>query len=419
MERTFASLRVPNYRRFFVGQVVSWTGTWVQWVAQAWLVLQITNSGFGLGLITALQWLPVLLFGAWAGVIVDRFEKRRLLIATNVASGILSLILGVATVTGAVNLWFVVLIALLLGLVTAIDNPTRQTFTMEMVGRERLANAVSLNTATFTTARVMGPAVAGFLIDGVGIGQCFLLNALSVIPVTLALVTMNQGELDPTGIVEQRKGQIRDGLSYVAGHAVLRPLLIMMAVIGTLQYNFQVVLPVFAKQTFGGDAKTFGLMGAVVGIGMFAGAMTSATFGRSSRAVLLGAGFSLGSMSLLLSLAPTLPVAMMLLVPLGAASMAFIATMNATLQLNAADAMRGRVMAIYFVLFLGSTPIGAPIVGWVAETFSPRAALALGAGATISACIYGFHRLPVLGGDAVEGVAIREEASPEPALQSN
>ncbi len=415
MDRTFASLRITNYRRFFAGQVISWTGTWVQWVAQAWLVLQITDSGFGLGLITALQWLPVLLFGAWAGVIVDRFEKRRLLIFTNATSGILSLILGVATVTGVVTLWFVILIALLLGLVTALDNPARQTFTMEMVGRERLANAVSLNTATFTTARVIGPALAGFLIDGVGIGQCFLLNALSVIPVSLALTSMNKNELDPTGIVEHRKGQIKEGLAYVAGHPVLKPLLIMMAVIGTLQYNFQVVLPVLAKQTFAGDAKTFGLMGAALGIGMFTGAMTSATFGRSSRPVLLGAGFALGAMSLLLSSAPTLLVATLLMIPLGISSMGFLATMNATLQLSASDAMRGRVMAIYFVLFVGSTPVGAPIVGWVAATFSPRAALALGGAATIAACIYGLRRLPVLGQDEPGLEIARHGAVREPA----
>src|SRR5687768_2499931 len=174
LARTFESLTVRNYRLFFTGQVISWTGTWVQWVAQGWLVLRLTDSGFGLGVVTALQWLPVLVFGAWAGVIADRFNKRRLLIATNVGSAILSLILGVATVAGIVSLPFVIVIALLLGLVTAVDNPTRQTFTFEMVGRERLTNAVSLNTATFTTARVIGPAVAGFLIAGVGIGECFL-----------------------------------------------------------------------------------------------------------------------------------------------------------------------------------------------------------------------------------------------------
>lgn len=418
-QRTFESLTVTNYRRFFFGQIVSWTGTWVQWVAQAWLVLRITDSGFGLGLITALQWLPVLVFGAWAGVVADRFEKRRLLIFTNATSGVLSLVLGLVTVAGAVNLGFVIVIALLLGIVTAIDNPARQTFTMEMVGRSRLTNAVSLNTATFTTARVMGPALAGFLIAGVGIGQCFLVNAASVVPVTLALMFMKRDELQPSGIVEKERGQIREGLRYAASVPVLRTLLIMMAVIGTLEYNFHVILPVFAKQTFDGDAKTFGLLGAVLGVGMFIGAMTNAAFGRSSRNRLLGAGFSLGVMTMLLAAAPNIVVAAILMIPLGASSMAFLATINSTLQLNASDAMRGRIMALYFVLFLGSTPIGAPIVGWVAETFSPRAALALGATATLLGCAYGFRRLPSL--EAPEEAEARrgKEAGPEePVLQS-
>lgn len=419
-DRTFASLRVPNYRRFFGGQVVSWTGTWVQWVAQAWLVLQITNSGFGLGLITALQWLPVLLFGAWAGVIADRFEKRRLLIFTNTTSGILSLILGIATVSGFVTLWFIVVIALFLGIVTAIDNPARQTFTMEMVGRERLANAVSLNTATFTTARVMGPALAGLLIQRVGIGECFLVNAFSFVPVTLALIFMDRSELDPTGIVGRQHGQIREGLRYVRSVPVLKTLLIMMAVIGTLQYNFQVILPLLAKETFGGDAGAFGLMGAILGVGMFLGAMSNAAFGRASRNVLLGAGFTLGAMSLLIAAAPTFVVACILMIPLGAASMAFLANVNSTLQLSSDDSMRGRVMAIYFVLFLGSTPIGAPIVGFVAETFSPRAALLLGASATLAACVYGFMKLPHLGTPRRPwGDEEAETATQEPALQSS
>lgn len=394
LSRTFESLRVPNYRRFFVGQVVSWTGTWVQWIAQGWLVLQLTGSGLGLGLVTALQWLPVLLFGAWAGVLADRFDKRKILIFTNTSGGILSLILGILTVTGVVTLWIVIVVALVLGLVTAIDNPARQSFTLEMVGRSRLTNAVSLNTATFTTARVLGPAVAGFMIDGIGIGECFLVNAISFVPVTFALLAMDRSELHQSVAVEQRKGQVREGLRYVRSVPVLATLLAMMAVIGTLEYNWQVILPVLAKDTFAGDARTLGILGAVLGIGMFAGSMTNAAFGRPERRVLVGAGFALGTTTLLLALSPNVVVAAVLMVPLGASSMAFLATMNSTLQLTASDQMRGRVMAIYFVLFLGSTPIGAPIVGWVAESFDPRAALVLGGVATILACAYGLMKLP-------------------------
>ncbi|MFN2587975.1 MAG: MFS transporter [Actinomycetota bacterium] len=396
LSRTFASLRVRNYRMFFAGQVVSWTGTWVQWVAQGWLVLRLTQSGLGLGVVTAIQWLPILLLGAWAGVVADRIDKRRLLIFTNASAALLSLVLGLVTVAGVVTLWMVIVDALLLGIVTALDNPARQTFTMEMVGRERLANAVSLNTATFTTARVVGPAVAGVMISTVGIGPCFLLNAASFVPVTLALTFMNRAELRPSEPVERAKGQVRAGLRYVRSVPVLRTLLAMMAVIGTLQYNFAVLLPVLAKETFSGDAATLGLIGAAVGVGMFAGSMGNAAIGRSDRGFLLGAGFALGAFTVATASAPPLWLAVVLLVPLGAASMAFLATMNGTLQLTASDGMRGRVMAIYFVLFLGSTPIGAPIVGWLSEQFSPRVALAFGGVATIVACLYGLARLPQL-----------------------
>jgi MFS family permease len=392
--RTFESLRVRNFRLFFIGQVISWTGTWVQWVAQAWLVLQLTGSGVGLGVVTALQWSPVLLFGAWAGAVADRLDKRKVLIVTNVSIGILSLVLGLITIAGAVTLWIVVVFAFATGFVTAIDNPARQTFTLEMVGRDRLPNAVSLNTATFTTARVLGPAVAGFMISVVGIGECFLLNAATFVPVTIALLKMNREELNPTPISERSKGQVREGLRYVLATPILRALLIVMAIVGTLEYNFHVMLPLLAKQTFDGNAQTLGLLGAVLGVGMFLGSMVTAALGQPVQKLLPTAGLALGVFTLLLAAAPSLWIASLLMIPLGAASMAFLATMNSTLQLNSSDAMRGRVMALYFVLFLGSTPIGAPIVGWVAEAFDPRAALALGGIATLIACGFGLTRLP-------------------------
>ena len=414
LSRTFESLQVPNYRKFFAGQIVNWTGQWVQWIAQAWLVLELTGSGFGLGLITALQWLPVLLFGAWAGVLADRFEKRKLLIITNITSGGLSLLLGILTVSGVVTLWMVIAVALLLGLATAIDNPARQTFTLEMVGRSRITNAVSLNTATFTTARVLGPAIAGFMIDSIGIGECFLVNAVSCIPVVLALVTMRKDELHKGVPTEQKRGQVREGLRYIRSVPVLSTLLLMMALIGTLEYNWQVILPVLARETFAGDAKTLGILGSVLGIGMFIGSMTNAAFGRPERRVLIGAGFVLGATTLLLALAPNVLIAGALMIPLGASSMAFLATMNSTLQLNAADHMRGRVMALYFVLFLGSTPVGAPIVGWIAESFDPRAALAVGGVATILGCIYGLVKLPPLMHVEEKEPAPAEEPMEEP-----
>jgi len=411
LTRTFESLQVPNYRRFFAGQIANWTGQWVQWIAQAWLVLELTGSGFGLGLITALQWLPVLLFGAWAGVLADRFDKRKLLMLTNITGGLLSVLLGILTITGVVTLWMVIVVALFLGLTTAADNPARQTFTLEMVGRSRLTNAVSLNTATFTTARVLGPAIAGFMIDGVGVGECFLINAASYIPVTIALLTMKVDQLHTSATVDQARGQVREGLRYVSSVPVLSTLLIMMAIIGTLEYNWQVILPVLARETFAGGARTLGILGSVLGIGMFVGSLTNAAFGRSERRVLIGAGSALGITTLLLAISPNVIVAGALMIPLGASSMAFLATMNSTLQLTAADHMRGRVMALYFVLFLGSTPVGAPIVGWIAETFDPRAALVVGGVATLLGCTYGYLKLPAVMHQETEEPAV---AAPEP-----
>ncbi|MQA99665.1 MAG: MFS transporter [Actinobacteria bacterium] len=391
--RTFDSLRVRNYRLFFFGQILSWSGTWMQWVAQAWLILRLTDSGLALGMVTALQWLPVLLFGAWAGVVADRFDKRRILLATNVSSAVLSLALGIATVAGFVDLWLVIAIAVVLGIVTAIDNPTRQTFTMELVGRDRLANAVSLNTATFTIARVAGPAIAGLLIAWVDVGPVFVINALSFVPVTLGLLAMRQDELRPTPRAQRARGQVREGLRYASSTPILRTLLTVMAVVGTLQYNFHILISLLAKNTFGGDAREFGLLGAVLGGGMLLGSLASAAVGRNGRRLLVGAGTALGLCSLLVAAAPNIYVAGAIMVPLGMASMLFLTTMNSTLQLNSSDEMRGRVMALYFVLFLGSTPIGAPIIGWVAEAFDPRAALALGGVATLGAMTYAAVKL--------------------------
>jgi MFS family permease len=252
---------------FFTGQIANWTGTWVEWVAQGWLVLKLTQSGFALGLVTALAWSPILVFGPWAGVIVDRFEKRRVLLFTNVTSGLGALLLGIATVTGIVTLWMVVVIALLLGFITALDNPSRQTFTLEMVGRERLTNAVSLNTATFTIARVLGPAIGGLLIANVGIGECFLFNTLSFIPITIVLSRIKRDELREAERIERKPGQVREGFRYVASVPVLRVLLTVMAIVGTLQYNFQLLLPLLAKETFSGNAATLGLLGTMLGIG--------------------------------------------------------------------------------------------------------------------------------------------------------
>jgi MFS family permease len=394
--RTFRSLTIRNYRLFFGAQVVSWTGTWIQWVGQAWLVLRLTHSGLALGLTTAFQWLPVLLFGAWGGVLADRFPKRRVLLATNAAAGVLALILGLATLGGGVSLWLIMIVAFALGIVTAVDNPTRQAFTLEMVGADQVPNAVSLNTFVFTIARVLGPAVAGILIATIGIGPCFLINAASFVPVLVALWAMRGSELNTTDPVARAKGQIREGFRYVASVPILRTLLLMMAVIGTLTYNFHVILPLLARFTFHGGARTYGILSAFLGVGMLIGSLVSASRAHPTLRFLLVSGFSLGFFIVVASLVPTFPLELVSMVPLGASSMAFVSTLNATLQLNASDDMRGRVMALYFVVFLGSTPIGAPIVGWIAQQFNPRAALGLGGIATIGSCAYAWSRLRAL-----------------------
>jgi MFS family permease len=391
--RTFRSLTIRNYRLFFGAQMVSWTGTWLQWVGQAWLVLRLTHSGFALGLTTAFQWLPVLLFGAWGGVLADRFPKRTLLLATNAVAGVLALILGVATVAGAVSLWLIMVVAFILGIVTAVDNPTRQAFTLEMVGTDQVPNAVSLNTLVFTIARVLGPALAGILIAAIGIGPCFLINAASFVPVMVALWAMRASELNTSTPVARARGQIREGLRYVASVPILRTLLIMMTVVGTLTYNFHVILPLLARFTFHGGASVYGTMSAFLGMGMLIGSLLTASRVHPSVRFLVASGFSLGFFILVASVVPTYPLELASMVPLGASSMSFVATLNSTLQLNSSDDMRGRVMALYFVVFLGSTPIGAPIVGWIAQQFNPRVALGLGGVATIGSCIYAWSRL--------------------------
>jgi MFS family permease len=384
---TFDSLHVRNYRLFFIGQVVSVSGSWIQRVAQAWLVLHLSGSGLALGVVTGLQFLPVLLAGAWGGLIADRVEKRRLLLWTQAGMGLLALALGVLTISGSVQLWMVYLLALGLGGVTALDNPARQAFVMEMVGRERVMNAVSLNSAVFTAARVVGPAVAGLLINAVGTGWCFLINALSFGAVLGALALMRRRELLPVAPPSRGPGQVRAGLRYAWSRLDLRVPLLLMAVVGTLALNFSVVLPLLATQTFHGNAGTYGLLFSTFGAGSLVGALIAAGRTEPSRRLLLLSLLAFGALMLAAAAAPSLLVEIAVLIPLGVAAIAFQATGNSMLQVHSDPALRGRVMALYGVVFLGTTPIGAPIVGWVSEQFGPRAGLALGGAAILVALL--------------------------------
>lgn len=384
IRRPFAPLSIPNYRRFFVGQVFARCGAWVQAVAEIWLVLRLTGSGVSLGLTTALQFAPMLVLGAWAGVWADRMPKRRILLAAQGWMVAPALTLLVLTATGAVELWMVYALVLARGLGHAVDTPVRQSFVMEVVGRDQVAAAVSLNSAVVSTARLVGPAVAGGLIAGVGIAPCFAVSCAAFLVAVGALLAVDPGALQRAALSGRHPGQLREGLSQVRSNPALRVPLMAMAVVGTLAFNFQVVLPLMARYAFHGGAGTYGALAGAMGAGAVVGAVTTASRGSPSLAGLGAIGLAFGALLAAIAAAPTLGLALAALVLMGAASISFTATTNSLLQLAAPTAIRGRVMALWSVVFLGSTTVGGPIVGWVSEHAGPRAGLALGAFATFA-----------------------------------
>lgn len=387
--RTFASMGNVNYRRFFIGQSVSQTGTWMQSVAMAWLVLQLTHSATWLGLAIALQFIPVLLLGPYGGVLVDRLDKRRLIIGTQSAAALQALALGVLALTGTASLGWVLALSIGLGLINVLDNPARQAFVREMVLPEQVRNAVSLNSVLVNVARAVGPAVAGVLIATVGVDVCFLVNSASFAAVIIAFATMDPGQLTPTTPLARAPGQLREGLRYVRRTPALLVPLLMMTLVGTLTYEFQVALPAFATASLDGDARTYGLITAAMGVGAVIGGLASAGMTVTGIGTMVAAATTFGATDLLTALAPTAALATLALVAVGASSIWFLATGNAILQLSSSAAMRGRVMALWSVAFLGSTPIGGPIIGWVAEHAGPRWALALGGAAAVAAAAMG------------------------------
>jgi len=384
---TFRSMSVRNYRLYFAGQLISTTGTWMQSIAQAWLVLQITGSGVALGITVALQFTPVLLVGAWGGLVADRVDKRRLLVGTQAAAGVLALVLGTVTVLGVVQLWMIFVLALGLGAVNALDNPARRAFVVEMVGAEHVSNAVSLSSAMFMAARVIGPAIAGLVIAGFGVSWCFFANGVSYSAAVIAFLAMRENEFFSVEPVPKRRGQLREGLRYAWSTPTLRLVLVLTAVIGTLAFNFQVVLPLLAKQTFSGGADTLGVLYASMSIGSVVGALVSAHEARATRRFVLGAALAFGAALVAAALAPTFGLELLVLVPVGAAGIAFTAMANGVLQTETAPEMRGRVAALFTVAFLGSTPIGGPIIGLVSQQLGPRAGLWVGAVATLAVTV--------------------------------
>src|SRR4051794_31617405 len=335
------------------------------------------------GLAAALQFLPVLVAGAWGGLLADRIPKRRLLTITQTLMAIPALTLWGLTAGGAVQAWMVLALIFARGAVNAVDNPARQSFVVEMVGADRVVNAVSLNSVIVHTARIAGPALAGLVIALAGVGPCFLVNALSFAAMLVALRGMDQKRLHAGPPAQRAPGQLRAALRYVWATPALRVPLLMMAVVGTLSFNFQVLLPLLARFTWHGDATTYAVMTSAMGVGSVLGALASGARGRVSPLLLAGASLCFGALTLAAAGAPAFAIQVAVLVPLGAASVTFAAGVNSSLQLAADPAMRGRVMALYSVVFLGSTPIGAPIVGWVAQAAGPRAGLAVGGTAAL------------------------------------
>lgn len=385
MRTSFAALRSKNYRRFFVGQVISVSGTWMQTVAEAWLVLQLTGSGLALGIAAGLQALPMLLFGAWGGLLADRLPKRRVLQTTQALAALPPLLLWGLTATGHVELWMLFALILARGCVLAVDNPTRQSFIPEMVGPERVVNAVALNSVLVQTARIAGPAAAAAAIATVGVASCFALNALSYGAMLLALRGMDATALHPAPPARRGAGQIREALRVVRGDVALWLPLTQMALVGTIAFNFTTVLPLLAKEDFGGTASTYALLTGVMGAGAIAGALVAGARGRTSPLIVASSSSLFGAAMALVAVAPSLGTALAALVLVGAASVTFTSSTNAALQLAAPPEVRGRVMALYAVVFLGSTPIGAPLIGLVDDAFGARTGLAVGAAAALAA----------------------------------
>jgi MFS family permease len=387
-ERTFRSLHTRNYRLFFFSQLISLSGTWMQTTAQSWLVLDLTGkatAGVALGVMMALQFLPLLLFGVWGGLIADRLEKRRTLIWTQSAAAVLAVALWLIVLTGVTQLWMIYVLAFLLGCVTVFDLPARQAFVIEMVGPDDVANAVGLNSAVFNWARLVGPAIAGIMIHALGISPSFLLNAVSFIPVIAALALMRTHELVHHTPLPRSKGQVREGLRYVWRTPVLRSTLALLAVVATFGFNFIIVLPLMARYEFHGDAGLYGMLFAVMAGGSLVGALVVAARARPSRPLLIGSAAAFSALAMLVALAPSPFWAAVGLVPMGAFSMTFIATANSTLQLSARHDMRGRVMAVYALVFLGSTPLGGPLVGWISQQWGPRSGLFFGGAVSLVA----------------------------------
>ncbi|MET7287833.1 MFS transporter [Streptomyces sp. NPDC005573] len=374
----FGSLKIRNYRLFFIGQVVSNTGTWMQRIAQDWLVLSLTGSSAAVGITTALQFLPMLLFGLYGGVLVDRLPKRPTLLATQSAMALTGLALAALTLSGHVQVWHVYVAAFAVGLATVLDNPARQSFVSEMVGPDQLQNAVSLNSANFQSARLVGPAVAGLMITGVGTGWAFLFNGVSFVAPLAGLLLMRARELHVVERAPRGKGQLREGLRHVAGRPELVWPIVLVGFIGTFGFNFPVWLSAYADGVFHAGAGAYSLFNTLMAVGSLGGALLAARRGTARLRVLIGAALAFGALETMASLVPSYWLFALLMVPIGVFGLTVNVTANTAVQMATDPAMRGRVMSLFLMVFMGGTPLGAPVVGWITDTYGPKVGFAFG-----------------------------------------
>lgn len=411
---TFASLRIRNFRLFFLGQAISQTGTWMRMVAQTLLVLHLTGSGVALGVLAAAQFGPVLLIGPWAGLVADRSDKRKLLLWVQSLFMLKSFVLAGFAFMERPPLAAIYLLALAGGVLTAFDNPTRRSLVVEMVPTDKVNNAVSLNSALMTGSRVVGPAVAGLLVLTVGFGWTFVIDGLSYVAVLAGLAMMRTAELSPSPVVQRAKGQVREGLRYVRGVPRLWVPLVMMAVVGTLAFNFQVVVPLFVTRDLGGSDTTFTILFSVLSFGSLVGALAVARRSSTSVQSVAVAALAFGVSMALLAVAPNQLAAFVLAPLVGGAAIAFMTSSTALVQTVAAPEMRGRVLALQAMVFLGSTPVGGPILGWISEHVGARAGIAVGAVACLAAGTWGFSVVRRRGVDEPSGAVGAGAAAVDP-----
>lgn len=381
MSQVFSSLRYPNYRLWFVGAIVANIGTWMQRVAQDWLVLtELTaDSGVAVGITTALQFAPALALSAWAGVLADRVDRRTMLLITNGTLGLLAFGLGALVLSGHVRLWHVYAFALALGCVSAFDGPPRQTFVADMVPPERLSNAVGLNSASFNAARLIGPGLAGLLIAAVGSGWVFLINGASFAATILALLAMRMDRMQPRTVVPRARGQFRAGVAYVRGRPDLLVIMAVVGVVSTFGLNFQLTLAMMARTVFDKGAGEYGALGSILAVGSLTGALMAARRERPRVRLVVGSAFAFGLAGGALALAPSYWTFALLSIPVGYTALTMMTAANATIQTTTEPVMRGRVMSIYMMVLLGATPIGSPVVGWIGEHVGARWAIGIGA----------------------------------------